>query len=243
MKQKLWFWRLLRLFFLSRAENLDAHFVRWDSRARLCLGRTLRVLSFSALACLTVSLSASNAVAFDPTTLGRGLGGLSGILGGIGGADEAIDVGFALTDLMQELDVEPSSEAEVDRAVKDLENLNTKIRDLKYSREEIRSAISEDLTRANSLAAKLRAIKNMIAASKRIAEITGLRPRAGMIANSVQQLKVNGMILDELQRMRRSMSLQAIRENEIRYRRSYFLETIREEEGRGKRSLYQESIL
>ncbi|QDK37914.1 hypothetical protein [Bdellovibrio sp. NC01] len=193
---------------------------------------------------LTVALSGAKAFAFDPTTLSHGLSSLGGILGGIGGADEAIDVGFALTDLMQELDIEPSSEAEVQKAVTDLENLNSKVRDLRYSREEIRTAISEDLTRANSMAAKLRAIKNMIAASKRIAEITGLRPRAGMIANSVQQLKINGMILDELQRMRRSMYMQSIRENEIRYRRSYFLETIREEEGSSRRrSEFQGSIL
>lgn len=170
---------------------------------------------------VTVALWNATARAFDPTAL------VGGVMGGM---DEGIDVGFALTDLLGELEVSPESEEEVGRATKELEKLRDRAGELNSNRQEINDLLQTDLSTAKSLSDKLRAVKNMITASKRIAEIMGLRPKAGTAASQIQQLKINSMILDELQAIRRQMFLANFEERKDKVQRSLLLDQIQYQE-------------
>ncbi|MDG0816483.1 hypothetical protein [Bdellovibrio svalbardensis] len=196
-----------------------------DIRTYLCLfpSRWWR-LCICSTASLTISLSGSKGLAFDPTTLA------SGLTGAFGTIDETIGVGFALSDLLGELDVSPESEEEVRKAVGELEKLNSRVGEVNANSREVHQLLQADLSRAKSLQEKLRAIKTMIAASKRIAEVMGFRPKAGSYAAQVQQLKINSMILDELQAIRRQMFLSSLEERQNKARRSILLESIVEQE-------------
>lgn len=196
---------------------------------RKTLSEILFVWRCLAVVLATTCFSARSA-AFDPTSIASGIGGA------LGAVDEGIDVGFALTDLLGELEVSPESEEEVGRATKELEKLRDRAGELNSNREEINDLLQTDLSTAKSLSDKLRAVKNMITASKRIAEIMGLRPKAGTAATQIQQLKINSMILDELQAIRRQMFLAQLEERQNKVRRELLLNEINKAE-RGKNSV------
>lgn len=147
-----------------------------------------------------------------------------------GGVEEVIDSGFAFGELLNELDVETGSDSEADQSIHELEELKRKTLGLKDSQEDLVRYFERDLRKAKSSAAKLRAIKNMIESSKRIASIMGVKPRTGQAAASVQQMKINTMILNELQEIRRNQEFQVLKDNQVRYRRSILLDQIVKEE-------------
>jgi len=184
-----------------------------------------------ARACLALGLSVGGyAYAFDPTTLAIGAQAVSGIMGGIGKVDEAADVGFALGDLLSELGLDSDGEGEMKNAVSRLEELNSKARDLRWSRDEVRTALDYDLKRATTIAEKLKAVRNMISASKRIAAIMGIRPKAGEKAATIQEIRINSMILEELQAMRRAQFLTYLEDREAKARRNIYMQEIVEQE-------------
>lgn len=177
---------------------------------------------------LTTSLWESQAFAWDPTTVATSAQAISGILGGLDKADEVADVGFSLQDLLSELGSEPSGEAEINHTVKKLEDLNSKARDLRWSQQEIRAALEMDLKSGNSLRSSIKSLKHMISASKRIAEITGLRPKAGERAAQIQSIRINSMILEELQSLRRAQMLAYLDQREVKARRDLLMSEINE---------------
>lgn len=168
--------------------------------------------------------------AFDPTTVALGAQVVSGIVGGIEKADEMADLGFALGDLLSELGLELDGEGELKNAVSRLEDLNSKARDLKWSREDVRTALDYDLKNATSVAEKIKALRNMISASKRIAAIIGIRPKAGEKAATIQEIRINSMILEELQGLRRAQFLSYLEDREAKARRSIFMQEIVDQE-------------
>ena len=179
------------------------------------------------LAVLSFSISAR---AWDPTVIATGFQAVSGVLGGLDKADEMVDIGFALGDLLSELGVETGSEEEMGRAVSRLEELNRKARDLKWSSQEIKQALESDLSHANSLKDRLKGLRNMISASKKIAEVMAVRPKAGTAASQVQNLRINSMILEELQGQRRQQFLAYLEQKEKQSRRDIFLQEIQDKE-------------
>lgn len=191
------------------------------------LGRALRALAFSA-AFLPVTTAA-----FDPTTIAMGAQAVSGIMGGLDKADEAADLGFSLGDLLSELGVDPDGSGAMKNAVSNLEDLSSKARDLRWSKDDVRTALDYDLKRANSMTEKLKALRNMISASKRIATIIGVRPKAGEKAAVIQEIRINSMILEELQAMRRAQFLAYLEDRETKARRDIFMEQVIEQERGG----------
>lgn len=177
--------------------------------------------------------------AFDPTSLLTATQSLSGVLGGLDKVDEMADLGFALTDLLSELGVETESEADIDRAAKKLEDLNSRARDLKWTHQEIKQALESDLRQTGSLKEKLRGLRTMISASKRIAEIMGVRPKAAERASQIQSIRINSMILEELQAQRRQEYLAYLEKKEAQTKRDLFLAEIQDKE-RGKNLWRQE---
>ncbi|MFV8250459.1 hypothetical protein [Bdellovibrio bacteriovorus] len=170
------------------------------------------------------------ASAWDPTAI---VGGVVGLMPGGDRVDEMADLGFAFSDLLEELGVESGTEEEITKAVGRLEKLNSKARELHWTHVEVSEALSADLSSAKSLKERVSALRNMIKASKRIAEVMGARPKAGERASMVQSIKVNSMILEELQAQRRSQFLAYLETRESETRRNILLQEISEKH-RGK---------
>lgn len=179
---------------------------------------------------MLVCIGRSNARAFDPTTIAMGAQAVSGIMGGLDKADEVADLGFSLGDLLSELGVDPDGEGAMKNAVNSLEDLSSRARDLRWSKDDVRNALDYDLKRANSVANKLKALRNMISASKRIAAIIGVRPKAGEKAAVIQEIRINSMILEELQAMRRAQFLVYLEDRESKARRDIFMQEIVDQE-------------
>ncbi|WP_413942685.1 hypothetical protein [Bdellovibrio sp. HCB-162] len=173
---------------------------------------------------------------FDPTLIASGAETISGILGGLDKADEVADIGFALGDLLSELGVDNGTEAQMDKTIKRLEDLNQKAKELKWSHAEIKEALESNLSESRSLKERINSLRSMIAASKKIAAILAVRPKAGEKANQVQLIRVNSMILEELQDMRRAQFLALMEQREIKARRDIFLQEIIEKERGGRLS-------
>ena len=133
---------------------------------------------------------------------------------------EAADIGFAFGDLLTELDVDTTSEQEVQDAVKRLEDLNSQVSQLKDARSEASMVLDPELNRQRSFADNIRRVRQMIAMSKKIAPLLGLKPKGASSALQLQQTQLNYMMLDELSGMRRLQfeSLLKERETAIRYR-------------------------
>lgn len=192
--------------------------------SRRCLARRLWLLGLSA------SFLPVTTAAFDPTTIAMGAQAASSIMDGMNKADEMADIGFAMGDLLSELGAEPESDDEMKKAVNQLEDLSSRARDLKWSKDEVHNAIDYDLRRANSIKDKLKALRNMISASKRIAEVMGVRPKAAEKAAKIQEIRINSMILEELQGMRRAQFLAYLDDRETKARREIFMQEIVEQE-------------
>lgn len=171
-----------------------------------------------------VSLRAS---AFDPVTISTGLQAASNVMNGINKVDEAADVGFALSGLLDELGVESETDKSLEAAIKDMNEANSKARDLKWSKEELESNFGDLTDSGNALSKRIKSLKNSIQMSKKIAVIMGIRPKAAEKAVSIQEINLNSMMLEELQSMRKAQYLAYLESNRARIKRDMFIEEIK----------------
>lgn len=172
------------------------------------------------------TLIANSAHCFDPfTALAVG----DSIKDGLDKADEVADIGFSLTDLLSELGVETDSEQDLEAAVSRLHKLNSDARDLKWQNESLNQNIELSLNKGTSLSRRIKAMRNTIRTSKRLAEIMGFRPKAAEKAARVQDLKLNSMMLEELQSIRRAQYLAILEDKESKIRRDLILEKLVED--------------
>lgn len=158
----------------------------------------------------------------------------SGILGA---ADEAADVGFALTDLLEEIGQDTDDEEEMlQSSMNKIENVYSKTRELGWLGSDLSNSINYDLKQGKSLTKKIKALKNTIQTSKKIATIMGFRPKAGEKAVRIQEIKINSMMLEELQAIRRAQYLAYLENQEAKHKRELFLKEILEtgKSNRGK---------
>lgn len=195
--------------------------------------KTINRLSFFLSLSLSGSLAGSKAVAFDPTALGGAIATGNGLIGGMGALEEAADIGFALTELLEETGIHAEEDPQLNRTIKRLEDLNRTAKDLDWSGMQIHQALTEDLAKANSVQDKLRALRSMLSATKRIAEIIQKSPKAGQRALSIQEIRINSMILDELQSMRRAQTLAYLQDEEVKKRRTIYFQTLKQKSLRG----------
>ncbi len=176
---------------------------------------------------------ASRSFAFDPVTVAMTAQSAQTMMSQV---DEAADLGFALTDLMTEVGVETDSEEEsLQKSVDRLYKINSEARDLKYTSEDLDRSLNEDLNKGKSLTRRIKALKNSIQASKKIATIMGFRPKAAEKAVRIQQIKLDSMMLEELQSIRRAQYLAYLEDKEAKLKREVFIQEILEaEKGRSK---------
>lgn len=175
-------------------------------------------------------LTYHNSLAFDPVTIAMAAQSANTMLKGMDRVDEAADVGFALTELLEELGIESETEKDIDSAVSKLGSLNSKAKEMQWAQEEFKNSLNQDLQRGKSLTAKIKAMKKTLQASKKIATLMGFRPKAGEKAVHIQEIKLNSMILEELQSMRQGMFLAHLEDKEARVKREIYLQEILEKE-------------
>ena len=178
-----------------------------------------------------IVLVGSRAFAFDPFMIATGAQAVSGIVGGLDKIDELADAGFAVSDLLQELEIDPETDHEIEAQVRRLEELERQSRELRVSRQEVSSLIGADYARSQTFSAKVRHLREMIRTTKRIAAVFGIRPRAGERALKIQETRLQYMILDELMALRRMQFESALESKEQKAKYQLALGQVLTEEG------------
>lgn len=140
--------------------------------------------------------------------------------------DEAADVGFSMTDLLSELGLESDAEKNLQSSLDKFSDYSSQARDLKWSSDDLKRSLSDDLNNGESLARRMKSLKNAVQASKRIATIMGFRPKAAEKAVHIQEIRLNSMILEELQSIRRAQYLAMLEDKDAKIKRDLYLEKI-----------------
>lgn len=168
--------------------------------------------------------------AFDPVTVAMTAQTAQSAMGQM---DEAADIGFSMFDLLSELGIETDSEKDLQTAVDRISQMNSQARDLKWSSDDLKRSLTSDLNNGQSLSRRIKSLRNAAQTSKKIASIMGFRPKAAEKAVRIQEIKLDSMILEELQSIRRAQYLAYLEDKEASQKRKLFIEQILEqEEGR-----------
>lgn len=182
-----------------------------------------------------IVITGSSAYAFDPFTIATSAQAVSGILGGLEKVDEFADAGFAVSDLLTELEIDPETDQEIETQVKRLEELDRKARELRSTGRDIKSLTSHDfqnnLLRSKNFATRIKRVRDMIRTTKRLAVIMGLRPKASEKALKIQDARLQYMILDELMAIRRMQFESQLENKELKAKYQIALNEVLDEEG------------
>lgn len=152
---------------------------------------------FKRLAFLITLVSGIHARAFDPLTAGLGLDAADKLMEGV---EEAADMGEAMTDLMQESEVDENLVREMEANVKRLEEVQAQYRSMKSTSRDVQDFLDFDLSRSKTLASKVRKVASKIRQGRRL---VGMFSKKGQsTALQIEQVKLNYRILDEMRNMR-----------------------------------------
>lgn len=173
---------------------------------------------------ILISVSAVRVLAFDPYSAMVAADHAYSFMNKV---EEASDVGFALTDLLEELGIDADSEeAEIQRALDRIDSVYSRSRELQWAGTDISESVHGDLVKGKNIAKRIKALKNTIQSSKKIAILMGFRPKAGEKAVRIQEIKIDSMILEELQSIRRAQYLAYLEDKEAKNKREVFLAEI-----------------
>lgn len=179
---------------------------------------------------VAITLATTRSHAFDPFTVAMGAESLGGLMGGMNEAQDAADAAYAFGDLLSELDVETTSDEELNKAVSKLNELNSKASEAKWSTQDLKDALNGELQKADTIAGKIKKLKNLIAASKRIATMMGIRSKTAEKAAHLQQININAQMLEELQGLRRDQFLASLEDKKVKAERSLYLSHLIQQE-------------
>ncbi len=144
----------------------------------------------------------------------------------LGIAAETADESVGLTN---DLGYEAQTD-ELDHKVEKLEKLNSKIKDLKWSSEEMKYTLDSDISQTKSLSQKLKQMRKIISMSKKLAGVFGLKTKGADKVATLQQVKINSLMLDELQAMRKMQLLGYLENKERIANQDLYLNKILNEE-------------
>lgn len=165
--------------------------------------------------------------------LGGSGGGLFG--GGGGAVDEMVDVGFSLTELFNEVGIEPGANEALDQSIRELNEKNEQMRTIKWATEDLNRSLTSDLANANSLSSKLKVAKRAVEASRRLAAVMGVAPKSAERAAHLQEIRLNHLVLEELQGIHQTQMLAYLEEKKKKADREILLNQILQEETEGSR--------
>lgn len=198
---------------------------------------------------ILIGLKSQNVYGFDPFTALSATGSAASILGSakgisdtmgdvsqfsdfLGIASETLDESAGLaSDLGYETDSK-----ELDDQVYKMEDLNQKLKEIKWNSQELKYTFDGDIQRAKSLAQKIRQMRRVIRISQKLASVFGLKAKGSDKVATLQQVKISSMMLDEMQAMRRLQLLAFLEEKEREARQDIYLNKIVIQEEKKKRS-------
>lgn len=178
------------------------------------------------------SLKSSRSYAFDPFTASMAT---SSIMEKI---DEASNVGFALTDLLSEVGVQNDNGKDLNTAIDSVRSYQNEAREIQWSSSDLKDSISRTLENGENLQKRMNSLKNVVQASKKIAGIMGIRPKAADGAARIQEITINSMMLEELQSIRKAQYLAFLEDKDAKLKREIYFQKIlnqSENEVRNKR--------
>ena len=196
-----------------------------------------------------VGLESEKAFAFDPFTALTATSSAASILGSAQGISETLGDVSQFSDflgiasetldesagLASDLGYETDSK-ELDEQVGRMEDLNQKLKEIKWNSQELKYTFDGDIQRTKSLAQKIRHMRRIFSISKKLAGAFGLKSKGSEKVATLQQVKINSMMLDELQAMRRLQLLAFLEEKEREARQDIYLNKIVIQEEKKKRS-------
>lgn len=107
-----------------------------------------------------------------------------------------------------------------------LQQLNSKMKNIKSTSEDLKMNLDADINSTKKLSQKMRQAKNIIKASKKLASLFGLKTKGSEKVATLQQVKINSMMLDELQNMNRMQLLTYLDTKEKTLNRELYLNKI-----------------
>ena len=165
---------------------------------------------------LLLMLTPHHSYAFDPFTALTAANSAAGLLNSTKGISESVsdltqfseflgttaetfdELGGLGSDLGYE-----SDSGELDSKVKKLEKLNSELRDLKWTHEDLKYTLDSDINNTKSLSQKIRQMRKLISISRKLAGTFGLKTKGSDRIATLQQVKISSLALDELQAMRK----------------------------------------
>lgn len=182
-------------------------------------------------------------LAFDPYTAMTVAQTTSGVLGSMKGISDNFEDLSNFSDLLGisnetmdesvglagDLGYESDTSA-IDKKVEKLEELNSKIKDLKWSKDEMKYALDSDINQAKSLTQKIKQMRKIISVSKKLSGIFGLKTKGSEKVATLQQVKISSSMLDELQSMRKMQLLAYLEDKERIINQDLYLNKLLNEE-------------
>lgn len=176
---------------------------------------------------IVITFRSQRSFAFDPVTAAMTVQSAQTVMGQI---DEAANTGFSLVELLSELGIETDSEKDLQGAMDRLGKINSEARDLKWAQEDLNNSIENELKNGKNLDHRIRGLREVVRASKQFAAIFGFRPKAVEKSMKIQDVKINSMILEELQSIRRGQYVAYLEDKELKLQREVYLEKILQKE-------------
>jgi hypothetical protein len=192
---------------------------------------------------VTVSLYSIRGYAFDPFTTLTAASSAASLLNSAQGMSETVgdlsqfseflgttaetfeEVGGLGADLGFE-----SDSNELDQKAQRLEKLNSQLRDLCWTSDDLKYTLDSDINSTKSLSQKIRQMRKLISISKKLAGGFGLKTKNSDKVATLQQVKINSMMLDELQAMRKMQLLGYLEDKERIAKQDIYLNRIIGEE-------------
>lgn len=157
-----------------------------------------RIFAFDPFTTLTAANSAAGLFS-SAKGISETVGDLSQFSEFLGTASESFE---EVDGLANDLGFESDSN-ELDNKVQNLEKLNSQLRDLKWTNEDLKYTLDSDINTTKSLSQKIRQMRKLISISKKLAGVFGLKTKGSDKIATLQQVKISSMMLDELQAMRK----------------------------------------
>src|SRR5512135_764876 len=143
----------------------------------------------------------SPAFAFDPVTIAEGLKAANGLLGGLHKVDDLAGLGFSIAGLMDDLGVDSESSEDLDNVVAELDKAATVSQEASDMGDEIKFNLKRDIRTTKDLRGRIESLRRLIDMCKTIAALMRWRSSAAQKVGQIQELRINSMILEELQAM------------------------------------------
>lgn len=192
---------------------------------------------------LLLIIKSNVSLAFDPYLAMTVAQTTSGVLGSMKGISDNFEDLSSFSDLLGianetmdesvglagDLGYESDTSA-IDNKVERLEELNSKIKELKWSKDEIKYALDSDINQAKSLTQKIKQMRKIISVSKKLGGIFGLKTKGSEKVATLQQVKISSSMLDELQSMRKMQLLAYIEDKERIINQDLYLNKLLNEE-------------